>query len=188
MVQAFNRLLAAAKASQLISNEQDYRLERTTNGSLLHIKPSTGSTTAGGSVTAYHFATMFGDYYLTAEGVRVAKPYNLRASVTSEVGTDGTVYGFSYAPFGSAGGIGYIHRSKTTFSFGGYTEFQAIAPIYQAVIGTTKASEILATQVTNPTRIVTEAADTTVAVGTAITWFEIPSGRVWMKKVDQSQL
>lgn len=141
---------------------------------------ATGGGAAGAST--FHFATMFDNYFLTVEGVRIAKMETLRNDVTKEVATDGTVWTMTYA---TTGAIAYIHRAKVA---GSVTEYQAVAPIYKVASSGVNPSEIYAFQPSGGTGIVTIAADTGVPTGTAVLWQELGPARLWCKKVDQSSI
>jgi hypothetical protein len=156
------------------------KLRKTAQGITIEAVPQLGGgAMATLPVQFFHFKTMFANYFIATDGTRIAKDYKLRNSTVQETTSEGTVYQMAYQGAGT-GAIAYIARIKTGGNIPSPGEYQRISPIYS----TGSRDEILALQIA--TTVITESADTGVAVGTPVGWIELKPARQWLRKIDQS--
>lgn len=149
------------------------RVDRKNGGFIWHAKPQIASGPAQSlAIKPYHFKQSFGDYFLTQEGTSIAKCPKLRNSITSQ-NIYGTTVQFTY-PHNIAGDPLYgLYRVASVVNVG-TTENEGVTP--QFLVG----DLIYAIQIS--TGVVSEAADTSQPVGTAVGWLHWNiDGQAWTR-------
>jgi hypothetical protein len=156
------------------------RLERTNTGTRLFTTPVPAGGTAA-TAKEFHFQQSLGDYFLTTEGVPIAKLPELRCSIGSST-VYGVVIGFTYPHNPAHGGpsadpLGYLYRVA---NYGGQTERQGIIPAYYAG-NTIMAIPCQTTVMSDPADLVTSPG----GIPQPINWVQI-SPAAWTRFADQS--
>jgi hypothetical protein len=186
-VQFLNRLLAKSRESEIVSKAGNgYRLRPSPSGTAMEIiYPSGGVGGVGISTKTVHFQQSLGDYFLTQEGIAVAKSFKIRCSIASET-IYGTVINFTY-PHSPAGGgpsgdsLAYLYR-QAKIGASGTPENQGLVP--QLLVG----DPILIIQPTggcgtaSGVQLMSDPKDLVTSVGgiaVPITWMMMPDARAW---------
>lgn len=178
-------------------NSSTVSFSQTSKGVMAEAATSTpvSSPTNSAEIKDFILTNVFGDYLIGIAVdddsiVRIAKPPLQRNSVTA--GTiDGESWQYSYpqnvttgTPPVAASPIAYISRTAFTTASGGYSEYQRIRPAY---VATNNGGCVITAVNMNRPIVVTTAEDTSVPVGTAVTWRDLNvDGRAWAAKRDQS--
>ena len=140
---------------------------------------------AGGGVITCYYQSTFDNYWLcsqnsggTGTAYRVAKPPELRNSITSET-IYGQTFAYVYAPAGSLTGPSYLFRSSTRSSDSNVE--------YQAVIPEPQVNYLMKIMSDANTGVITISADTGVATGTAVIYADVTNhGMAWTALNDQT--
>jgi hypothetical protein len=185
-VQFLNRLLDKCKEVAIVSTAGNgYRLRPSPSGTALDIIQSSGGIGSPVEIKTVHFKQSLGDYFLTNEGIPVAKHFKLRNSITHET-IYGTAVNFTYPhnPVGggpSADSLAYLYR-QAKIGASGTPENQGVVP--QFLVN----DPILIIQpsdgcgVTAGVPLMSDLKDLVTSVGgiaVPITWMMIPDARAW---------
>lgn len=197
LAQWLNQLLEFAISCKPISSPT-VKASDSPRGTILTAAGQAGGSPPSGA-EKYHFKQSLGDYFLTEEGIAVAKPANIRNSITQEI-IYGTVFDMTY-PHNPAGGgpsadpLAYVYRVATIHNSQLPPEVQGVTPQYKprgqvtAQGGTfiQKPDEITAIEcdtgvMSDPLDLVTSANGKPVAIG----WLQIsPGSPAWTKFSNQ---
>lgn len=155
-----------------IRNSSTVKVDYRHDGVYLRVKPWKGGAASTPTQTKrLHFKQMFGDYFMTQEGIAVAKPWLLRASRTTQNDFDGNTWNITYLNDNSS--KAYQSRKKV---FSTTTEYQRISPPYNV------NDEIVAEQMDDTGISYIDSHGNPQAV----TWAEVRPGRMWARRIDQS--
>lgn len=186
-VQFLNRLLDKCREVEIVSTGGNgYRLRPSPSGTALDIiYPSGGVGGAGISTNTVHFKQSLGDYFLTQEGIAVAKSFKIRCSIANE-----NIYGsnisFTYPHNPTGGGpssdtLAYLYR-QAKIGASGTPENQGLVP--QLLVG----DPILVIQPTGGcgttagVPLMSDPKDLVTSIGgipVPITSMMIPDARAW---------
>lgn len=190
--QLINDILAQLRA-QRIRGSSTMKVNESANGTTLLPKLGGGGSSAPSPMRTLHFKQSLGDYFLTNEGIAVAKDYKLRCSITSQ-----TIYSvlflFTY-PHNPAGGgpssdpLAYLYRVAATPTVSNTVpENEGIVP--QFLVN----DPILCCQPSDGTNgtggnIMSDPRDLATSIGgtpVPVTWMMLPCSRAWSRFNNQS--
>lgn len=140
------------------------------------------------SPRAFTFQKSLGDYFLTNQGIAVAKTPDIRCSITSK-SIYGTTWNFTYPHNPGGGGpssdyLAYIYRvAKTGSGASAITENQGLVPQLSAGLGAIQPDTIIAEYMPNGTGIISDPLDLVTSIGgisVPIKW-QMQGPHMWSK-------
>lgn len=181
--QLLNDVLAQIRANRLRSSPTVLVNESANGTSLDAVQRGTGGGGSPATVVELVWQKNFGDYFLAKDGggkiYQVARTPTLRCSLVGSAAYGQTIF-FSYPHNPASPSIptvdplAFMYRKATQ---GTKFQYEGIVPTYEpnGIVNAISAN----------TGVVSVAADTTTAAGTAIKWLEI-GPRYWCRFADQS--
>lgn len=171
LVQLVNDMLAQLRASKP-RGSPTINVSETADGTIIEAI-ARGSSQPGVQIKALHFTRSFGDYFLTQEGIPVAKGFKLRNSITQAT-IYGTVVSYTYPHNIGGDPLAYVYRLASITGLA-TKENQGVVPQFLP-------NDLIFAVQFGDTKVASVSNDASQPAGTPITWLDLNvDGRVWTR-------